>query len=63
VDEIVALEATPRRWPADTARRYLTEYLRFDVGPREISAIERFHALAHSHGVLDHPPRGLAVQD
>ena len=26
----------PRRWPADVARRYLTEYLRFDIGPDQL---------------------------
>ena len=62
VGDIVALEAAPRGWPVDTALRYLTQYLRFDVGPREVSAIERFHALAHAHGVLDHSPRKLALE-
>ena len=61
VDRIVAREAPARRWPADVARRYLTEYLRFDVGPDQLRAVERFHALAFRHGALQSPPRPLQV--
>jgi chorismate dehydratase len=35
LDWIVAHRAPEHRWPRDLARRYLTEYLRFEVGPRE----------------------------
>ena len=63
VDEIVAQEAAPRRWPADVARRYLTEYLCFDIGPEQVRSIERFHALAHHHGVLGHAPWPLRIHD
>jgi chorismate dehydratase len=35
LDWIVANRAPEHRWPRDLARRYLTEYLRFEVGPRE----------------------------
>jgi chorismate dehydratase len=59
VDRIIARDAVPRGWPADVARRYLTEYLHFDIGPAQVRAIERFHALAHKHGVLRSPPRPL----
>jgi chorismate dehydratase len=59
VDQIVARDAVPRGWPADIARRYLTEYLQYDIGPAQLEAIQRFHALAHRHGVLQHAPRPL----
>jgi chorismate dehydratase len=61
VERIVAREATPRRWPLDVAHRYLTEHLRFDVGPEQLRAVQRFHDLAHRHGVLANPPRPLAL--
>jgi chorismate dehydratase len=63
IDRLVAEHALPRGWPADVARRYLTDYLKFDVGPRQIEAIGRFHALAAKHGVIDGPVRRLCVQD
>ena len=59
VHEIVARDAVPRGWPAEVARRYLTENLQFDIGPAQLEAIRRFHALAHRHGVLAQAPRPL----
>jgi chorismate dehydratase len=61
VERIVGREAPPRRWPPDVAHRYLTEHLRFDIGPDQLRAVERFHHLAHRHGALPTPPRPLAV--
>jgi chorismate dehydratase len=60
IDDIIAAHAAPRGWPTDLARRYLTQHLRFDVGPREMEAIGTFHALAADEGVID-PPRPLAL--
>jgi chorismate dehydratase len=61
VERIIQLEAPGRRWPLDVARRYLSEYLQFDVGERQLAAMERFHSLAFKHGVLPAPPRALTV--
>ena len=61
VEHIIARESNARGWPAAVARRYLTEYLRFDIGAPQLRATERFHALAHRHGVLARPPRPLTV--
>jgi chorismate dehydratase len=61
VDQIIADHAVPRGWPAEIARKYLTDYLHFDIGPRQLEAIRLFHELAHRHGVIDHPPRKLDV--
>jgi chorismate dehydratase len=61
VERIIARESGPRRWPPDVARRYLTEYLRFDIAAPQLAAVERFHALAHRHGALADPPRPLEV--
>jgi chorismate dehydratase len=61
VDQIVTRYALPRGWPENTARRYLTEYLQFDIGPAQLKAIRLFHELAHKHGALKHPPREVDV--
>lgn len=61
VEQIVAREAGLRGWPADVALRYLTDYLKFDIGPEQIRAIERFHSLAFKHGALARPPRPLSL--
>jgi chorismate dehydratase len=56
VEQIVARFAPEHRWPLPIAKRYLTDYLRFEIGSREIDAIRRFHQLAHRHGVFEHEP-------
>ena len=61
VDRLVEQEALPRGWPADIARRYLTEYLKFDIGPRQLDAIRLFHRMAWEVGALDHAPTELSV--
>lgn len=61
VDQIVQQYAGPHGWPPELARRYLTQYLKFDLGPRQITAITRFHALAARHGLIPSPPRELIV--
>jgi chorismate dehydratase len=63
VDGIVDRFAVPRGWPADLARRYMTEFLKYDVGPRQLEAVRLFHALAFRHGMLDRPPRGLLTTE
>ncbi|HET6252049.1 MAG TPA: menaquinone biosynthesis protein [Tepidisphaeraceae bacterium] len=61
VEQIIARDAIPTGWPAEVARKYLTEYLQFDIGPKHLQAVRLFHRLAHQHGVIDHPPRELDV--
>lgn len=61
ITEIVARYAVPRGWPAGIAIQYLTTYLRFGIGKRELSAIRLFHQLAAEHGIIDSPPRPLDV--
>jgi chorismate dehydratase len=46
LDWIVAKHAPEHRWPVELARKYLGEYLRFDVGKREREAVGRFFAEA-----------------
>ena len=61
IDAIVREFAIPRGWPADLARRYLTEHLTYAIGPREIEAIQLFHRKAYAHGALTTPPKALDV--
>jgi chorismate dehydratase len=56
LDEIVTRYAVPRGWPRDTARRYLTEHLKFDVGAEDVRAIRLFHNYAAEEGLIDHAP-------
>ena len=63
VDQIIARHAASRGWPADVARGYLTESLRFDIGPGQRQAIGLIHSLAFKHGILSHPPRPLVWAD
>jgi chorismate dehydratase len=61
VEEIVRAHGVGRGWPAGLARRYLTEYLKFDVGPRELEAMAEFYRLAAKHGVLEGEVRPIGV--
>jgi len=61
LDEIIALWAIPRGWPPDIARRYLAEYLRYDITDRHLTAIRLFHQLALKHHVIQAPLRDLAL--
>ncbi|MDB5326167.1 MAG: hypothetical protein JWM57_1736 [Phycisphaerales bacterium] len=61
VDTLVAREAVPRGWPADIARRYLTEYLKFTIGDRQLDAIRLFHQFAWDIGAIERPLQLLRV--
>jgi chorismate dehydratase len=61
VDRLVEQHAVPRGWPREIARRYLTEYLKFDIGPQQIEAIALFHELAGKHGLVARPVKPLRV--
>jgi predicted solute-binding protein len=62
IDQIVDRYAAAHGWPAALAHTYLAEYLKFDIGPAQIEAINRFFHLAASHGVLHQPPRELVLE-
>lgn len=53
VDDIIKRYALPLGWPAGLALQYLTMYLKYDVGPRQLEAMERFYDLACKHGVIE----------
>ncbi|MEO6434496.1 MAG: MqnA/MqnD/SBP family protein, partial [Tepidisphaeraceae bacterium] len=52
LERIIARHAVPRGWPVDLARQYLTKHLHYDIGPRELEAIRRFHQLAAEEGIV-----------
>ena len=59
--DLVTRFAIPRGWPPDVARRYMTQHLKYDIGPCELDAIRLFHQLAAKHGILASAPRPLEV--
>ena len=61
LDWIVSKRAAERSWPDETARRYVGELLRYDVGEREREAAERFIQAATRLGLA--PDRALVWAD
>ncbi len=51
LDWIISARAEERAWPADLARRYVGDLLRYDIGSREREAVERFLAEAAELGL------------
>ncbi len=51
-DHLVAKYAEEKRWPADLARRYFTEYLHYAVTPQCRAGIEKFYELSAKHRLL-----------
>jgi chorismate dehydratase len=49
---IVARHAASHGWPVDLAFKYLSEYLKFEVGPAQLEAIGHFAELAAKHGII-----------
>lgn len=60
IDAIVDRYAEPHGWDKALARKYLGQYLRFNIGPRQLEAIERFGHLAAQLDVIE-PPKGLRI--
>ena len=61
VNELIARHALPRGWPPGMALQYLTVYLKFEIGPMQLEAIELFHRLAAKHGMIEKPPRAVEL--
>jgi chorismate dehydratase len=61
IGNIIERDAIPRGWPAALARQYLTENLKYDIGPVQLTAIRKFHSLAAEIGIIPPPPRPLHV--
>lgn len=62
IDRIVARHAKDHGWPNQLALDYLTLNLSFEIGPRQLEAIERFGAMANEFGLIDNL-RPLHVRD
>jgi chorismate dehydratase len=52
---IVARHAASRGWPPDLAMKYLSVYLKFEIGPAQLDAIRLFHDLAGKYGIIESP--------
>lgn len=52
LDWLVAQHALRRGWPADLARTYLRDLLRYEVGEREREAVRTFLSMAADEGFL-----------
>jgi len=55
LQQIVAQHAVSRGWPAELAMKYLSAYLKFEIGPAQLDAIRLFHRLANKHGIIAAP--------
>ncbi|MGD1916391.1 MAG: menaquinone biosynthetic enzyme MqnA/MqnD family protein [Phycisphaerales bacterium] len=53
LDWLVQQWAPKARWPVDLAQHYIAELLRYEVGPREREAIDRFYGLCARHDIID----------
>jgi chorismate dehydratase len=60
--DLVAAEFAPLHgWPVETARDYLQNHMRYEIGEEQLRAIHLFHHLAHRHGALADAPRHVQV--
>jgi chorismate dehydratase len=50
--EIVSQHAAAHGWPENLAMKYLSENLKFDIGPAQLQAIHLFHDLAARHEII-----------
>jgi chorismate dehydratase len=60
--ELIRKYAVPRGWPPGLALQYLSVYLKYDIGERQLEAIRLFHQLAAEAGIVDSPPRELLIE-
>jgi len=68
IDQIVAAHADRAGWPHDLAANYLGNLLKYEIGPRQLQAMQRFWALAGEHDLINpvrplrlHPPSASAA--
>lgn len=60
LDWLVSRYADQRGWPADLARNYVSQLLRYDIGPAQREAVARFFAEAATLGLIPPGPAGAA---
>jgi chorismate dehydratase len=51
-EQLLDRYAAEKQWPRDLARRYFTEYLRYEVTPRARQGLRRFFEIASGLGLL-----------
>jgi chorismate dehydratase len=61
--DLVARFARPSGWPDALALQYLTINLNYEIGPRQIQAINLFYDLAAKHGAIETPVRKINPDD
>jgi chorismate dehydratase len=59
--DIITQHAIPRGWPSALAMQYLSENLKFDIGPDQLKAIAHFHQLAAKLGIIALPAKRLEI--
>ena len=52
IEEIVDVEAPPRKVPRELALKYLTEHIRYDLSAQALRGLEEFSRLASQHKLL-----------
>jgi chorismate dehydratase len=50
---IIRRHAVSRGWPGDLAMKYLSDYLKFEIGLRQLEAVRLFHSLAQKYGLIE----------
>ncbi len=51
-EQLLDRHCTEKGWPRDLARRYFTEYLKYEVTPRSRQGLAKFYELAAKHSLL-----------
>ena len=59
--ELIRRYAVPRGWPPGLALQYLSVYLKYEIGEKQIEAIGRFHQMAAEAGLVGAPAKPLRV--
>lgn len=54
--EIIAAAEATRRYPPGFPARYLTNLIRYELGPAEKMGLAEYGRLLHKHELTDHPP-------
>lgn len=52
---IIRKYAIPRGWPEGLALQYLSVYLKYEIGARQLEAIRLFHSKAAALGIIEAP--------
>jgi chorismate dehydratase len=59
--EIIRRYAVPRGWPPGLALQYMSVYLNYDIGARQLEAIRTFHRMAADEGIVSASDEPLRI--